>query len=569
MSLKTATVAKLSLARTFRVSPSFTDEAILRFLEGIHSPRSLSVWILYKYKEFSQLVDLDIEPEHYNDPVRFRDDYTATLFLSKSDFLPLAVSKKDAAFKKFFVYEDQCRRTNSLFRSPSLPLHTKGANAWLLNATKRKIEMILGDFSPEEFVNSAYWGPGVSTLMKGEDVSAVNKFQSETGITPDLDNFISPWIALAYPTWLEHVRSRGGFKHQMGNEVVTVPKNSKTDRVIAIEPGWNLWFQKGCGAMIRRRLARVGIDLNSQERNQQLAQEGSSTALLATVDFSSASDSISTSIVRELLPARWFSLLNVCRSKIGVDAENRVIRWEKFSSMGNGFTFELESLIFYAAALAVCESESVPTDQVSVFGDDVIIPNSAFTPFADFSAYLGFTVNTSKSFHSSYFRESCGSHYFNGSDCKPIFLKKKLSNVQTVYKLANSIRMLAHRRNSHHGCDRRLRTCWVYLYSGVPKPLRLGTTFGVGDSAFVVNFDEATPSLAHQNPRFSGFEGYLVESLVEVAVTRPFDDIGLLLARVSRGSEREYGNTYTLRGRTRTRIQRVLVPRWYNLGEWA
>jgi hypothetical protein len=161
--------------------------------------------------------------------------------------------------------------------------------------------------------------------------------------------------------------------------------------------------------------------------------------------------------------------------------------------MGNGFTFELESLIFFCAALAVQEYQNV-SSQISVFGDDVIIASSCFPLFSEFSEFLGFRVNTSKSFFSGAFRESCGSHFYSGVDCKPIFLKERLSNVETFYKLANNIRLLSHRCGSYRSCDDRWRDVWTHLLDGVPAPLRFRVPIQAGDSGFISNFDEASPA---------------------------------------------------------------------------
>jgi len=568
MSSKMRNTELAKLAQTFRVSTSATDVAVYDFLLALNTPRSLTVWLLYSQKEHEQLVSLEVNPNHYIDGESFRNDYLATQFLLKADFLKLPVSKKDAAMQKFHQYEELCGQTNNRFRNLSLDPQYNGPNVWLLNAVKRKIDMILGDFSADEFVDKANWGPGVTTLLKGEDVSAVTKFQCETGITRDLYSFVEPWFESAYPLWASHLQTleksniSGCFTFQGGNVIVTVPKNSKTDRVIAIEPGINLFFQKSIGSMIRRRLRRQGVDLNSQTRNQELARRSSHDDSLATVDFSSASDSISKSVVEELIPHRWLTILKATRSTIGMDA-GKVLVWNKFSSMGNGYTFELESLIFYAAAVAVCEMLHQSTTDVSVFGDDVIIPSSCYKLFSSFCAFLGFRVNQQKSFSEGCFRESCGSHYYDSLDCKPIFLKGKLHNVQALYKLANNIRNLAHRYGSYRSCDVRWLPCWRHLCSRIPRHLRLVISRGIGDVGLIGNFDEATPSLAER-----GFEGFLVRAVTEIGVTRDSEGTGMLLARLWCGSEREYGNTYTLRGLTKIRISRILVPLWYNLGPW-
>lgn len=573
----------LKAYRTTRYERRETDAAIFKFLASLNCPRSLAVWLLYSSKEHDQLVELSCDPHQFNDDKQFRDSYVATSFLSKSDFLDLSVDKKTAALTKFREYENICGRTNQRFKNLSLDPSYVGSNVSLLSATIRKIDSILTTFSADEFVDNASWGPGVTTLTKGSAVSAFNKFHGERGITRDLYRLVRPWFTRAYPVMLNastemgpHPSLDGLFVMQVGNEVITVPKNSKTDRVIAIEPGWNTWFQKSIGTMIRNRLRAQGIDLNSQERNQQLSERSSRDDSLCTVDFSSASDSISKDVVRTLVrDSRWLSLMEACRSKYGT-LDKSTFKWNKFSAMGNGFTFELESLIFFATAFAVCEELGLSTDDVSVFGDDVILPKAAFDLYSSFTAFLGFTVNKSKSFSTSYFRESCGSHYFDGLDCKPIFLKKRLTNVEAVFKLANSVRMLAHRSLLNRNCDARFRSCWTDLLRRIPKHLRLGIPMGFGDGGLIMNLDEATPSVVSSSAQFYaprpakfGFEGFRFSMFSALGVTRESDSHAMLVTRLKRQSAEQYGNTYTLRGTVRIiLLNNVLASQWYNLGSW-
>lgn len=575
MSSKMRKSELIQMARNFR-SPnrSVTDLAILDFLSALDSARALSVWLLYKHKEHDQLLALDISPDWYDNKYKFRTDYIATLFLSKATFLKTSFDKKKRALAKFLEFEEVCRKTNIRFNHPMSDPKQKGTTAWLLSATKRKISMILGSYSPDEFVDESNWGPGISTLLKGSSVSDYNKFHDERGITRDLYALISPWFSVAYPgwwNWLTQGQQEFGpvdnpFTFQIGNKIVTVPKNSKTDRVIAVEPGLNLWFQKGIGAMIRRRLSRFGVATNDQAVNQRLALEGSLLRELATVDFSSASDSISRELVRELIPHDWFLLLDACRSKVGTMSDGTVIRWEKFSSMGNGFTFELETLIFYAAALAVREyNGSVGT--VSAYGDDVVLPARDFDLFLEFSDYLGFRVNSEKSFYSTncHFRESCGSHYFAGVDCKPIFLKERLSYVESFYRLANSVRSLAHRYRRLGGCGGEFHDCWQRLVLWVPEPLRFRIPVGFGDIGFISNWDEARPARAR-----NGIEGYYFRGLATIGFSRLGEAVPMLLARLrNRSLDRDRGNSYDLRGQVRRVISNPLTRQWYDLGPWV
>jgi len=239
-------------------------------------------------------------------------------------------------------------------------------------------------------------------------------------------------------------------------KLMFVPKNAKTDRSIVIEPILNAFFQKGYGCYIRNRLARFGVNLRDQSRNQSLACVGSMDGSLATVDLSAASDSISYELVWSLLPYDWAERLSQLRTRYvslplglqnpllrvrsgdgrGTPFVGNVIELEKFSSMGNGFTFELESLLFYAIACGVCTSLHLPTCDVSVYGDDIIIPSAAYSRLHEVLSYCGFTVNQTKSFSDGPFRESCGSDYHKGFDIRP-FYQKSLVSDRSLYTMHN------------------------------------------------------------------------------------------------------------------------------------
>jgi len=110
--------------------------------------------------------------------------------------------------------------------------------------------------------------------------------------------------------------------------------------------------------------------------------------------------------------------------------------------MGNGFTFELESVIFLAISMAVMEEngiEALPGVNVSSFGDDIIVPNELFSDMSAVLSYLGFTVNKEKSFHSGVFRESCAGDFFRGQAVRPYFLKELPNEPQQWIAFANGL----------------------------------------------------------------------------------------------------------------------------------
>jgi len=588
MSLTISRSSVKRAAREFVIDSSEDGRIVEQFFSSLDTPKSLAAYMLFKHNEHAQLLDLDVNPLDYldNSADVFHRDYLAVKFLSKSSSLKTGYNTKDRGLTKFFLMEEQCKITNRRFKSYS-ELENSEYATWLF-VMRRKIDLILGDFDIEKLFQHASWGPGVTTFIKGDDTSATRKFQSEIGITNDAYALFGSSIGVAYPNWFreEHV-SDSSFQLVSGNTITSVPKNSKTDRIIAVEPGLNLYFQKGIGRLIKERLRKRGVDLTNQSINQKYSLDGSLSGNLATVDFSSASDTIAWSVVHKLLPDRWFTVMNSLRSKSGT-YEGRVINWEKFSSMGNGFTFELESLLFYAAALATCEMLGIDDATVSVYGDDVIIPSNAFVSYGKFCEFLGFTVNHDKSFYQGWFRESCGSHYFRGVDVKPIFHKEALKDAFSVYKLANSIRRLSHRRNSYCGCDVRFLGTWRRVLQRLPNALRcVRIPEGYGDGGLASNFDEACP------PRLkSGWEGFDVMSIAQRSVSQTQDCIGLLnerltqiqgswepIPRRSRSvstrdvpivelSTQVYGQETSLRDRTVAAVTQLVVPSWYNFGGW-
>lgn len=574
----------------YRVKPKLTSSAIRDYLESLDCPRALAVWLLFENNEHAQLVEMDFDPAAYNDLRSFRDAYMATMALSKYEDLSLDLDLDQVAFAKFRETETRCRLVNNRFRHLSSDPNYQGRIVWLHHAVAREIDKILGDFSYEEMLEFPDWGPGASTQIKRRDASPAKKFQSETGITRDLYTFIPECtIEESFPLWFVQLKESGYPAYSPGNKVITVPKNAKTNRVIAVEPGLNLFFQKAIGEMIRQRLLRFGVDLRHQERNQLLARLGSKTSELATVDFSSASDTISRAVVEELIPEPWYQAMDACRSKYG-ELEGKLIRWEKFSSMGNGFTFPLETLIFYACAKAC--AEYVGTDlAVSAYGDDVIIPTSCFELYSELVSFYGFSVNPSKSFSTGCFRESCGAHYYSGFDVKPVYIRRRLERIDDVYRLYNALRRLAKRSGFGLGCDARYKLCVENLIRAVPKALRLRIPDGLGEGGFIGNFDEATPvRMRHW------VEGYQTLTYCPVGVTHSFEQVGYHLATLWALSKRlksddeesvrpityvkatrklteldtgEKGRNSVSLHRERFTLTKTYVRQWTNLGPWV
>lgn len=487
--------------------------------ESLNTPTSLGLYIALKARDFDTIVNHSVTPDMYLDARSFENDYLAVSFLSKYPFTGRERLTRSKAVESFLEAEELCRSTNKQFLSSKLcsdsftaPVHS------VLHGMQGKIASILGDFSFEEWHRNLRFGPGADTSHSGIRATVYDKMSTKFSCTAD-----SVAVALAAvnssQVWLRSTYGLGPFDDGPyrrleasdleivpGSKITFVPKNAKTDRAIAIEPHLNIYLQLGIGAMIRSRLLRCGLNLNDQSANQRLARRGSILNHLATIDLSMASDTIARRLVQTLLPVHWFEMLDLVRSKSGkLPDDDKSIYFEKFSSMGNGFTFELESLIFYALGWSVCTHLGLPTAELSVYGDDIVIPAEGTELLFQMLEILGFKANVKKSFFNGPFRESCGKDYYNGIDVRPVFLKEKPSDAQSIIRMANGLRRLAHRRSGSFCCDRLLRRPWLSAVRRLPKSVSsslMGPLFredgSSDDGTLGVSFEEATRSPLHR-----------------------------------------------------------------------
>lgn len=227
-----------------------------------------------------------------------------------------------------------------------------------------------------------------------------------------------------------------------GSMMFTVNKKTEIDRVACKEPEINMFLQRCVGQHLKGRLLKNGIDLRDQTVNQELAKVAVQRGL-ATVDLSAASDSISAQLVREFLPNDWFEFLDDIRVKQveipeTFNGECFTHDLEMFSSMGNGFTFELETLIFWAITRAVSYYSGVK-GRISVYGDDIICPTGIVPRLQRLFHFFGFRLNEDKSFWSGEFRESCGYHYHGPVDVTPFYLRGPLRDMQSLIRLLNQL----------------------------------------------------------------------------------------------------------------------------------
>lgn len=501
--------------------------------------------------------------------------------LSKyQDFSHENLDPRNACLTAFFESEAACEITNLKFRNLDLdPSQWDPLMLSIFANARRKISRVLGKLDMSKIARGFGWGPGSTTSVSGNRTSAYNKFKARLDVTSN-SLIMGHCCVNSTPSWANCQSMtddfpsvpvsilRETFNIVRGNEIILVPKNAKTHRMIAKEPTVNAYLQKGFGAYIRKSLLYAGIDLSDQTVNQRYAREGSITNLLATIDLKMASNTISTELVRYLLPHEWFVALDLVRSKQGLLKETGIwYHYQMFCSAGNSYNFELETLIFWALASATTENET--NFQPVVYGDDIIVESEYYGRVSEVLSFAGFSINKSKSYDNGPFRESCGKDYFLGNNVRPIFLKKELSNAIELFKLANNLRRYCHSRNFNYGCDSRFRGCWLRLRHGVDRTLWSFTVpEGFGDSGFLTNLDEALPALLRSKRMWEGWICKVVQAVPVKALMK--DRHATYVASLyESGSEQPSLNQYSLRKMTRLKISKLHVHEWYDLGPWC
>jgi len=336
---------------------------------------------------------------------------------------------------------------------------------------------IIGEVPPIEALIGSFSG-GASTSRPRTESHPATKYLGKADVTRRGLQLFSE-ISDEMPGWLGQLVEELTLNPCIvpGNVMFTVPKKADIDRVCCKEPDLNMFVQKGIGNYLRSCLRRVGINLNEQANNRSFARTGSLTGGLATFDLSNASDSMTRELVSQMLPVFWHTLLDSVRSPVTIiDGEEHPNHM--FSSMGNGFTFELESLLFYTLTRAIAYFRG-SRGVVSIYGDDIICPSDIADVLPSVFNYFGFQVNTEKShtginsFHlgTEYvgtFRESCGGHYLDGRDITPFYVKAPIATLVDVIHVANKLREWAG-IEGYKILDPEVEDLWFWLSSFVPK----------------------------------------------------------------------------------------------------
>ncbi|DAD50948.1 TPA_asm: RNA-directed RNA polymerase [ssRNA phage SRR6255733_2] len=484
--------------------PNDVRELALRTFEGLRDPRSLTAAIMVRYGEYDALCNLKCDPSDYLTSAAYAKAAAATSLLRKCADVPTSLGedgRRKAAVSNWIAGESSCYHTNERL-TRYLPEHSASADreGHVTKFLGYARALILRWIGPAPATLAAgRFGPGGTYSDRGDETTIPHKMSAVASVTHDALFFLTEWTLTS---WGKHQCALGQYPEFVrGNRFSTVPKDALKDRAIGSEPAINVYFQLALGRQLRERLKGVGINLNSgQELHGQVVREASMTGHLATLDLSNASDTVAKVLVRLLLPPKWYSALDDLRSKstfFPEGTDSRVKGWrllEKFSSMGNGYTFELETLVFLALCYSAIQFDRAARQQLpvgrllpvrmgssdsarawgmelSVYGDDIIVPTESARSVTAVLNYFGFSLNGSKSFSSGPFRESCGEDYFDGDRVRPFFIKEFPNDPSSWIVAANGIKRLW-LELALYAPDVDLRRTWFHCLDQIPSQIR-------------------------------------------------------------------------------------------------
>lgn len=224
-----------------------------------------------------------------------------------------------------------------------------------------------------------------------------------------------------------------------------VPKVYSKARSICIEENESQFLQQAVSAGLREHVRHSElnghVEFNDQSINALHALNASVDKENCTIDMSEASNRVPRDVVSWVvqdntllhnglmaLSTRW---MEPPRDLAASFQKHKLFM---FAPMGSGLCFPVMSLMHYflIAAIVMRVHHHDVRSELYVYGDDIVLPSRYAQAVFDHLPKFGMKLNRSKSFVKSNFRESCGTHAYNGMDITPVFLRKTISSGKAI-----------------------------------------------------------------------------------------------------------------------------------------
>lgn len=339
-----------------------------------------------------------------------------------------------------------------------------------------------GNISPESLIPKH--GPGaVSDMKRGMDKYQFPSWSEKLDL-----HFPKTLFAFSREDGiLDFEDDRPMSDREFPARLIAVPKTPVKPRLIASEPTSNQYCQQAVLRWIREKLPRVcrrSIDFLSQEPSRQFAVKASVMGTYSTIDLSSASDRLSCWVVERAFRKSpdFLSYLNACRTHITEIPESirppgfsAYIFNKKYANQGNATTFPVQTIIYWACAVATqlttgrlepsLKNIGKVSECIRIFGDDIIMPSYSVPYLCHLLSYLGLKVNMGKTHMRGSFRESCGMDAYRGRDVTPIAIHSLAKGTQP-----NAVLALIDTSNNLHKAG--LWKAAEYMLTLLPREVR-------------------------------------------------------------------------------------------------
>jgi hypothetical protein len=348
----------------------------------------------------------------------------------------------ERALLKFLTADNRCEKWELRLSSTVDEMLWMNLKQEIDNFFYKRGELLFSSYF--DFWSKAVMGPGSAVGSRGQSLYA-KLFASELHTTnEELYHSYSSWVKW-YPEWNSGEILRtihyGAPLLVNGSRMTFVPKTSDVSRLICVEPSLNIYAQQGLAAILNSRLFELyrHDPARQPDYNREFAWMMSLGGEFCTLDLESASDSMSVFFLMDVLPPYVFQTLMELRSP---NVLIPGIGWRQLSmisTMGNGFTFALQTIIFSCIVRAAYRVYNVEIRDNTrygpgnwgVFGDDIVIERRAVRGVLRLLELSNFLVNHSKSFYEGPFGESCGCDFFRGHNVRGVYIKS-LSSQQDI-----------------------------------------------------------------------------------------------------------------------------------------
>lgn len=385
---------------------------------------------------------------------KWPDRLNANPWIFKTDYQLESLFKRYRFRDDMFSDEELTKMTNDKFVATQIricePLKLTPVVMRVLREARLISKEILGQYDLEEHMKACRFGKRAS-VGNSYARSYLDLKLSSSEITGSHDHI--GWMEeyLYTDTLLREIlqgrdnNSYPPYKPIDTLALTNVPKSFKSLRGIMPNTLIGSFYTYGLGKVITDRLkekAHLNISV-LQEKHRAMCCKYSKDRSHVTADLSAASDTPTYELLMRVIPYSWMKVLKLGRINHCTIGEERIYL-RSFMTMGIGFTFPLETLLFYALLKAI-EKLSGVKGRISVYGDDLIYPRKMHPFVKHIFPCLNIQLNEDKTFVESHFRETCGADYYRGIDVRPFQPEGSASELkplpfqQFLYKLINGL----------------------------------------------------------------------------------------------------------------------------------